>query len=88
MKKKLIVAILVISVFSVPGYGQTNKPEENPAAKQLALQLKSSLDAVNDPAVVKASAKYIKNLYGALIAEGFTKEEALELVKASLSGKK
>lgn len=87
MNRKLILAILAFGLFSLSVYGQT-KPEEDPAAKQLVLQLKASLDAVNDPAVVKTNAKYAKNLYDAFIAEGFTKEEALELVKASLSGKK
>jgi isopentenyl diphosphate isomerase/L-lactate dehydrogenase-like FMN-dependent dehydrogenase len=87
MNRKLILTILAFGLFSLPVYSQT-KPEESSAAKQLVSQLKASLDAVNDPAVVKAHAKYVRNLYDAFIAEGFTKEDALELVKASLSGKK
>jgi hypothetical protein len=43
---------------------------------------------MNDPKLIKANAKYIRSLYNALVDEGFTKEQALKLVSASLSSKK
>lgn len=46
------------------------------------------MKVMNDPKIIKANAKYIKSSYDALIAEGFTKEQALQLVAASLARKK
>lgn len=60
----------------------------NDLSTQLSYQLKSSIKVMNDPEVIKAQAKHAKSLYEAFIAEGFTKEQSLELVKVSISNKK
>lgn len=40
----------------------------------------SRLEAMERDSVAKSEAKYLRNLYKALIAEGFTNEEAFEIV--------
>ena len=57
-------------------------------AQQLSKQLEVSMKVMNDPKLIKANAKYIKSLYDALVEEGFTKEQALQLVAATLASKK
>ncbi len=57
-------------------------------AKQLSQSMEASLKAMNDPKLIKANAKYIRNLYLALVDEGFTKDQAIQLVSAILSSKK
>jgi len=57
-------------------------------AQQLSKQLEVSMKVMNDPKLIKANAKYIKSLYDALVEEGFTKEQALKLVAATLASKK
>lgn len=56
-------------------------------SEKLSQELKASLKVMNDPDIIKANAKYIRGLYNALIEQGFSKEEALTLVAASLSGR-
>ncbi len=55
-------------------------------AEQLADQMSATLKVKNDPEMIEAHATYIRNLYQALIKQGFTKDEALKLVAASLTG--
>jgi len=43
-------------------------------------QLHATLEVMNDPDLIKANARYMKNLYDALINEGFNQEQALKLV--------
>lgn len=38
------------------------------------------LEAMAEPAVAESEAKYLRNLYKALIAQGFSAEEAFEIV--------
>jgi hypothetical protein len=89
LKKYGIIGVLVLSpslVFAKGEQPKTGSPEY--FAKALSSQLKASLEVMSDPEIIKANAKYIKTLYDALIAEGFTKEQSLKLVTASLSSKK
>jgi hypothetical protein len=46
------------------------------------------MKVMNDPKLIKFSAKYAKNLYDAFLAEGFTKEQSMQLVIASIANKK
>ena len=57
-------------------------------AKQLTQQLEASLKVMNEPKLIKANAKYIRSLYNALVEEGFSKEQSIRIVSATLSGKK
>ncbi len=56
-------------------------------SEKMADQLKASLKVKNDPEIIAAQAKYIRSLYEALIKQGFSKQEALSLVSATLSAK-
>lgn len=91
MNKKSILILISALFFSHASFAnQFNKPNAayDQLAEQLAKQLQASMKVMNDPKIIKANAKYIKSLYDALIAEGFTKEQALQLVAASLTSKK
>ena len=89
-KKGILVLIAALSFSHVSIANQFAKPNAayDQLAEQLAKQLQASMKVMNDPKIIKANAKYIKSLYDALIAEGFTKEQALQLVAASLASKK
>ena len=98
MFKKLTFAIAVFSITSSAAFCEPQKSNEmslspniqkqvNEMSAQLSYQLKSTIKVMNDPELMKAQAKYAKNLYEAFIAEGFNKEQALELVKESIGSK-
>ena len=98
LKKSLSIVVLML-IASV-SFGETKKAEEVVVPKEtnemkkefdemfveFSYVQKGSLKAMNDPELIKAQAKYAKNLYDAFIAEGFSKEQALELVKVQLEG--
>ena len=99
MFKKFTFTILMLALSSSSAFGDTKKPNEISAPTDIqkqvdemlvdfSYQLKSTVKVMNDPELIKAQAKYAKNLYEAFIAEGFSKEQALELVKVSIEGKK
>ena len=85
MYRKLSIVVFLSSFIVFNAQAEVKK---NPMTEMLTKQLKASLTVMNDPEIIKDNAKYIRNLYNALIAEGFTKEQALQLVSASLSNKK
>ena len=53
--------------------------------RQLHQELTATLSVQQDPDIVKAQAKAIRALYQALVEEGFTQDQALTLVAATLS---
>ena len=85
MNRKLSTVVLLAGFIAFSGQVLAKK---DPMTEMLTKQLKASLAVMNDPEIIKANAKYIRNLYDALIAEGFSKEQALQLVSASISSKK
>ena len=87
MYKKYFGVLLAITLFSSTGQAANTTQYDN-LAKQLSLQLKASMKVMNDPKLLKSSAKYAKNLYEAFLAEGFTKEQSMQLVIASMASKK
>jgi hypothetical protein len=62
------------------GLTASKDTKHNLDAEVLSKQLHAALEIMNDPDLIKANAKYMKNLYDALIDEGFSKEQALKLV--------
>ncbi|MCV6615432.1 MAG: hypothetical protein OIF35_10675 [Cellvibrionaceae bacterium] len=52
--------------------------------RQLRLQMMVKAELLQQPDYAKAQAKYSRNLYKALIAEGFSEKQAFELLKAQL----
>lgn len=52
---------------------------------QLAEQLKNQMRAMSDPELIKAQAEYQRKYYLALIEQGFSKEEAFEIIVAMAS---
>ena len=87
MYKKLFSILFAATIFSSPVKANNQAISEN-MVRQLSQQLEVSMKVMNDPKLIKANAKYIRSLYNALIEEGFNKEQAMQLVSASLSSKK
>lgn len=88
--KKLIQLGLISLLFCLSPASANPSPNflYDSLSDKLADQLKATLKVMNDPEIVEANAKYIRSLYEALIKQGFTKDEALQLVSASLSAQK
>ncbi len=98
LKKSLSVFVLVLSASTA--FAETKKTEEVVVPKetiemkkeldemlvQFSYVQKESLKTLNSPELIKAQAKYAKSLYDAFIVEGFSKDQALELVKVQLEG--
>lgn len=87
MKTIIFSLLIVTTLFSASTFANNDSQYEQ-MAKQLSKQLETSMKVMNDPKLIKANAKYIKSLYEALVEEGFTKEQALQLVAATLASKK
>ena len=85
MYKKSSAILLAITLFSSTAHA--NDQYDN-MAKNLSMQLQTSMKVINDPKLIKSSAKYARNLYNAFIAEGFSKEQSMQLVIASMAVKK
>jgi hypothetical protein len=85
--KKSFGVLLAITLFSSTGHAANTSQYDN-MAKQLSLQFQATMKVMNDPKLIKFSAKYAKNLYDAFLAEGFTKEQSMQLVIASIANKK
>ena len=83
MYKKSFGFLLALTLFSSTSHASDTTEYDN-MAKQLSLQLQASMKVMNDPKLIKSSAKYAKNLYDAFLAEGFTKEQSMQLVIASM----
>ena len=87
MYKKSVGVLFALSLFANASYANDDIKYEN-MANQLSKQLQVSMKVVSNPELIKSNAKYIRSLYDALIKEGFTKEQAIQLVSATLSSKK
>ena len=87
MKKIILGSLIITAMFSSRSFANTYDQYDQ-MAQQLSKQLEVSMKVMNDPKLIKANAKYIKSLYDALVDEGFTKEQALQLVAATLASKK
>jgi len=85
--KKSFGILLSITLFSSAAFAGENAKYDN-MAKQLSLQLQASMKVMNDPKLIKSTAEYSRSLYNAFVAEGFSKEQSMQLVIASLASKK
>ncbi|GAA0855217.1 hypothetical protein [Aliiglaciecola litoralis] len=89
MKNIILTSAMMLALFT--SFSQAQQSPNflyDSLSDKLSDQLKATLKVMNDPEIVAANAAYIKSLYDALIKQGFTKEEALTLVSASLSAQK
>lgn len=86
MKKKIFISVLMVICATC---AQANPNFLNDSlSEQIADKIKAGLKVKNDPEIIEAQAQYIKSFYDALVKQGFSKEDALKLVAASLSGEK
>lgn len=87
MNKTIFISALFVLTFGSCAHANPNFLNDS-LSEQIADQIKVRLKVKNDPEVIEAQATYIKSFYDALVKQGFTKEEALKLVAASLSSNK
>lgn len=88
MKRLFVVGLIVASIcagaFSL--YSATPQQQGNPQMspsqmkEYMETMFKSMLQAFSSPEMAQAQAKYYRNLYDALVKNGFSKEEALQIV--------
>ena len=52
-------------------------------SKQMADMLQAQVDAMSSPALTDAMAKFAKNYFDSLVKQGFSKADAMEIVKAN-----
>ena len=83
--RSLLMSLVIVSTYS-SGVTEQDFVYDS-LSRQLSEEMKSNLAVMNDPQIVEAQAKYIRSLYQALIKQGFSKDEALTLVAASLQSK-
>mgnify|MGYP000067764444 CR=1 FL=1 len=86
MKTMIFSSLIITTLFSGSSFANNDAQYEQ-MALQLSKQLETSMKVMSNPKLIKANAKYIKNLYDALVEEGFTKEQAIQLVAATLTSK-
>ena len=90
--KRTIKTTALTTLFFMASSAYSNDSQLDNMTKQLSAQLKvqmkAQLEIMSDPKMIKAKAKYLKSFYEALIEEGFRKDQAMEIVIASASGKK
>jgi hypothetical protein len=84
VNKTIFISAVLLMTFGACAHANPNFLNDSLSA-QIADQIKAGLKVKNDPEIIEAQATYIKSFYDALVKQGFTKEQALELVAASLS---
>lgn len=84
MNKLALSSILLTCFVSTFTSAQQLKQFDDMLTQQTHQQLSAKYTVMQDPQIVKARAKSIRALYEALLSEGFSKDEALTLVAASL----
>lgn len=74
------VSFLISTSFAVAEENQKLTPEE--MGNYLEVMLVKMMEVYASPKMVEKQAEYYKNLYEALLKQGFTKEQALQIVIA------
>ena len=89
MKRTFKSFILVVGIFSFTHSLASEPTQMDNMMKNLMsqqrVQMEALLEMMADPKMLKAQARYYKKLYDALIAEGFSQEQAIQIVSASAS---
>lgn len=87
MRLVLLMSIISSASLFVSPVGAQQKKFDDMLTQQRHQELTATLTVQQDPDIVKGRAKAIRALYEALLKEGFSKEESLVLVSATLSGR-
>ncbi|MCV6620840.1 MAG: hypothetical protein OIF51_03705 [Cellvibrionaceae bacterium] len=86
LKQASLLSCLLIA--AVPSSANANPFVKDPLTheleRQLHIKMRANAAILNDDQFIKDKAKYMRKLFLALKAEGFSDKQALELVKASL----
>ncbi|MFT4942156.1 MAG: hypothetical protein ACI88A_005230 [Paraglaciecola sp.] len=85
MRSKTLLSLALLGSLLIGAHSVSAEQVDNPLDflnSQLTEQLKNQTRALSDPELIKARAAYHRNFYLALIEQGFSKEEALNIIVA------
>lgn len=82
----IITAMSLVAIASTSSTANpfVKDPLTHELERQLHIKMRANAAILNDDQFIKDKAKYIRKLFLALKAEGFSDKQALELLKASL----
>ncbi|MBB5213239.1 hypothetical protein [Microbulbifer hydrolyticus] len=90
MKNIAIFMALGLCLFMVNASGQSQvspNPNASSNMNMLVPIIKAQLEALGNPELLKAQAKYFRELYLSLKKQGFTEEQAMQIVVALASSR-
>lgn len=83
MKKILLavgIAWVLCSGLAVAEENKIMAPDPNETVQFMEAMLLKMMEVYSSPKIADAQAKFYKNLYEALLKQGFTKQEAMQIV--------
>ncbi|MFQ3189013.1 MAG: hypothetical protein ACI936_000133 [Paraglaciecola sp.] len=86
--RKICIPIISMLVFAVGTIHAQERKQLNFMNEQLSEQLLNQTIALSDPNLVKAQAALLRKHYDALVLNGFSKSEALQIIIAMASADK
>lgn len=84
LKQTFIITAMSLVAISSTANPFVKDPLTHELERQLHIKMRANAAILNDDQFIKDKAKYIRKLFLALKAEGFSDKQALELLKASL----
>jgi hypothetical protein len=86
--RKICIPIISMLVFAVGTIHAQERKQLNFMNEQLSEQLLNQTIALSDPNLVKAQAALLRKHYDALVLNGFSKSDALQIIIAMASADK
>ncbi|SEA12963.1 hypothetical protein [Microbulbifer marinus] len=90
MNNLATIVSIVLCLFVGNAYAQSQMPaptSAGPNMNMLVPMLKAQLEALGNPELLEAQAKYFRELYLSLKKQGFTEEQAMQIVVALASSR-
>lgn len=79
MRIVFVALFSLILLASEPAKAQGNQMDPEQLRSTMEIMFGVMLDVMTSPDMAEAMARFYKNLYDALIAQGFTEEQAMEI---------
>jgi len=83
LRKSVLIALL-LSVIATPALAQNRAKADPEAFKGLmGAMMKAMFSVLSDPEMGESMAKFYRNFHDSLVAQGFTKEQAMKIVTST-----
>ena len=82
MKVLGAMALAFALLAATPVYAQQQNFSPEQLKQTMGVMFQSMIELFASPEMARASARYYKALFDALVAEGFTKEQAMRIIEA------